>query len=353
VTYIGTCDADDGVVESPAQATNTVALTMRAICASGNCIDTTPQDLIADNDIGDWQNPCTEENPCELTAPCVENQDTTVTFNITVLREANQGFFDIVVNFEDVFCSAKLDCFPSLLPNPYGDPPGMRDSTVVVGFACTGGSGSDTHVYFNQGSFVCVGGVNHALSINFETNGLEIGNRDHNYTVSILDFDTGIDAPFDDTADPLIFQHTYYRGIEELDELNKIYSNIAYGFNYDGIAAALDDNVTGCTYVNTMTASDGVLPADWVYPKVQFCADVGPSCGPYPLNGPQQFPTLDPYNPAGPPVAGGVFTSYVNPNGDENSTLCGSEMFEDYSVCIQDSDGNLTACSPATSGGER
>jgi len=112
ITYIGTCDAD-----TPALGDNLnyVALVLNTITVGDGLgsLGTTfeildDQNTTTDGD-PDFQNPCRAEDPCVLSFPCVENTDTLVQFNITVMRGAEQGFFDIAVNFEDVFCSAKFD----------------------------------------------------------------------------------------------------------------------------------------------------------------------------------------------------------------------------------------------------
>ena len=80
--------------------------------------------------------------------PEIENTDVAVQFDITMARQADQGFFDVAVQFKDIFCSAKLDC-----QNADGSdlellhtPAGARDMTVVLGFACTGSLTGTTFV---------------------------------------------------------------------------------------------------------------------------------------------------------------------------------------------------------------
>ena len=41
--------------------------------------------------------------------PCAPSQDHLVTFDFSVIRSANQGFFDIKATVEDIFCAAKAD----------------------------------------------------------------------------------------------------------------------------------------------------------------------------------------------------------------------------------------------------
>jgi hypothetical protein len=151
VSYIGTCDA------SPDGRVNSVTLEIEALYAkgSGGKIDK----LVVPDD---YVNPCPGgEGRCILDVPCAENADTAVTFNVTVLRSANQGFFDIAVNFEDIFCSSKIDC----AYDDKGDKPiellfdskGNRQQTAVVALACTRGPGEDqgTVLHMNGPRVVC------------------------------------------------------------------------------------------------------------------------------------------------------------------------------------------------------
>jgi hypothetical protein len=117
ITYIGTCDAS--------AATNSVELVLNSLSDSSGVIAPT-----------EYENPCPSSAPCVQTVSCIENTDTFIEYNLAIMRDANQGFFDIAVNFSDVFCSAKVDCQPALLT----DSSGGRVPTVVVGFACTAGA---------------------------------------------------------------------------------------------------------------------------------------------------------------------------------------------------------------------
>jgi hypothetical protein len=115
----------------------------------------------------DWVNPCpyATEGPsgCTLAFTCVENADVSVTFNLTVMREANQGFFDVAVNFDDVFCSAKLDCTYDQAGNQpinllFDPDTGERAQTAVLAVACTGGPGhtnTNTTLHLTEARFQC------------------------------------------------------------------------------------------------------------------------------------------------------------------------------------------------------
>ena len=94
LAFVGPCDGDAN--------DNRVELTITALYELGD-----------PNPITDWQNP-TAVGPLVQSFTCVPNRDVPVTFNVTILRQANQGFFDIGVTFDDIFCSAKLDCVDDL-----------------------------------------------------------------------------------------------------------------------------------------------------------------------------------------------------------------------------------------------
>jgi cysteine-rich repeat protein len=113
----------------------------------------------------DWQNPCPASSPCEFLAKCNENADTPLLVDLTVLRSANQGFFDIAVRFDEIFCSAKVDC---TWPTDEGGTqpiPGLHNAdgepgpTAVIGFACTAGPGEDTstELFVNPPRIECGG----------------------------------------------------------------------------------------------------------------------------------------------------------------------------------------------------
>ena len=97
ITYIATCDASAHADTVPGGTVqNKVTLWVDGLYRGGVDISTDPSQA--------WQNPC--PTGCAVDFDCVENRDTRVEFNFTIMRNANQGFFDIAVNFTDVFCSA-------------------------------------------------------------------------------------------------------------------------------------------------------------------------------------------------------------------------------------------------------
>lgn len=139
LSYVGTCDA--------AASPNKVELVLSDLVTPGGS-------LVAGVD---YINPAPAGAPLVKAVDCVADQDAAVTFDITFARAAQQGFFDVAVTLDDLFCSAKLDCQdeagdPLLLLH---DSTGARSDTAVMAFACTGGDGSDTHLYLSDVDLTC------------------------------------------------------------------------------------------------------------------------------------------------------------------------------------------------------
>lgn len=102
ISYVGPCDAS-------VTGNNFVALVLNKVFAGSPAVQLSDQFTIPSPLYPDFQNPCPSTAPCVLDFACQENADVAVEFNLTIMRRAQQGFFDIAVNFEDVFCSAKFD----------------------------------------------------------------------------------------------------------------------------------------------------------------------------------------------------------------------------------------------------
>ncbi len=262
LTFVGAC------VSSPVDAgqdyrTNSVTLWIDGVYDSANA-------YVSPTGPNGWQNPCTDG--CTLAVPCRENSDTVVEFNLTILREANQGFFDIGVNFEDIFCSAKVDC-----RDPQNEPlkllfrPGTstRDTTVVAAFACTSGlgAGNNTVLYRDPLELNCGGSV-----VKLDPT-LGKGNAWTN----------------DPNGSDAVFQYATYAGNESLlcsgQPCNKRYWNVAIG---------LEAATANCTLTTAMSASNGELsafktPASTTYPyiavNVPLTGASGLSCTRHALDG--------------------------------------------------------------------
>jgi|GEM_PF-1915676 len=152
ISYVATCDSDSDSDALTAGVQNDVTIWVDGLYDSG-----------ATADLADWRDPC--PSGCTLTADCQPNADTAVTFDLNIMRRAQQGFFDIAVSFSDLFCSAKLDTCSDdgddadALPDPirlvFGDD-ADRDWTGVIGFACTAGpDATQTELMYGQVRISC------------------------------------------------------------------------------------------------------------------------------------------------------------------------------------------------------
>ena len=339
ITYIGPCDALDNA-PTDGSAKNTVTLTIENIYTSDVDPDNYTLGAIADDE---WDNPCGRYRPgsqygsdvaqnadgfgpCQLSFECIENADVEVEFNVTIMRDANQGFFDIAVNFEDVFCSAKFDsCYgEDAGADPIEllfDAEGERAWTSVFGFACTAGPGADidTHLMFSRIQIVCDDVVraeidptqqagNNSVTL---TSGQEIG-------------------------------YGIYRGEEQLQcppggSCNKLYWNLA--FNLEDIEA-LDGSCTINFSATVDDAGDGFaqgLPVTTglVYPYLDVVAPVTHDgaafsqqnglneCDPMPVGGTEAMcqDAWEQWN---------KFAEAVGVGGSDGSTLTYPETYEEF-----------------------
>ena len=203
-----------------------------------------------------WQNPL----PVALDVFCQENADVPVTFNIVIMRDANQGFFDIAVSFDSIYCSSKLDCNTEVL----FDAEGERARTIVMGLACAADGGRPVFLHINDIQIVCDGGTTW-----FDPSGPEGNNG---------------------AMAPLLFQTGIYRGESFLAnaDVNSTYWNNAFGL-IEG------PDAINCRLLATATASvdswpSGLSPEATTYPyvlwDVQLTDETGQLvCSEHPLNG--------------------------------------------------------------------
>jgi len=253
LTYVGTCDA------SPDGRTNTVSLELEGLCQTDGCDPTDDDDpgTIASTT---YVNPCPVGSPCFLERPCAENADTAVEFDLTIMRDASQGFFDFAVTFDDVFCSAKLDCVDAFLQRPGG----ARDLTAILAFACTSGA-DETCLYAEPVRLDC-GGTN------------------------VWTIDPALGPGMIAESSPLLFAAATYKGDEAFTGFRKSYWNVALGL--DEAAFGVND----CTLSWSTTASQTPLPGDGpfttregtTYPVLRWERDIivdgALACDAHPLN---------------------------------------------------------------------
>lgn len=88
---------------------------------------------------------------------CTENADVRADFLLTIARRAQQGFVDVVMQVQDIFCSTKLSCEQQLMADPRS--PYTPGPTLVTGFACTDGevAAPGTHYVGFTGELCCNG----------------------------------------------------------------------------------------------------------------------------------------------------------------------------------------------------
>ncbi|MFT7578908.1 MAG: hypothetical protein ACI9MR_000570 [Myxococcota bacterium] len=259
-SYVAPCDAD--------APEHSVTLWLEDLF-----VEDQPEALVAGTD---YQDPC--PTGCALQTTCTENADTPVSFDLTIMRRGNQGFFDIAVAFDNVFCAAKLDCrYDSgdpiaLLHDPDS---GLRGQTAVLGLACTAGAGDEATLLLRDPITITCG----ADSVTLDPAAAD-GNV---YTAS--------DGPNPAPSGSPVWQYAVYAGQEALDcggaSCQKVYWNVALGF---------DPTTADCTLATTATAgSADVLtalstPEGSTWPIIGWDVALteaagGLACTQHPLNG--------------------------------------------------------------------
>ena len=243
LSYVAPCDASDP--NNDGVATQTVTLTIDGLYREGG-------DPVV------FIDPCAAPHSpggCVLQTTCAPNGDTPVRFDLTIMREAEQGFFDIAVGFEDVFCAAKVDCLGddgplTLLHHPLS---GEREQTAVIAFACAAGPGTQTALLHDRVTLRCGENV-----IELDPTAGP-GNA----------WGTGVGQ----TADPLpndpFWQYAVYAGREDLQcqgqSCEKVYWNLALGFTPTSRDCRLTTRATALE-----RSRPGFSTAPGAYPYVDF-----------------------------------------------------------------------------------
>jgi hypothetical protein len=271
VAYVGTCDATTG--------NNSVTIELLDIY-------TDPDGNTTKVDPSEYQNPCgLIENwgdeatrvlkegedpypPCTRNLTCLENQDTPVAFDVTVVRDANQGFFDIAVRFDEIFCSAKLDTCTvdengnegplKLLFDAEGNP----SPTVVLALACSAQPGKDVNTILHMSSITldCPPPFEDIYLDPSAGNGGNVWRLDG--------------SPSDPNPKDAVFQYAIYEQTELLEcgeegeSCNKRFWNVAIGLEPTRLPS-------GCYIRATATTTDGGYPDESGDPTGQFPAGRG------------------------------------------------------------------------------
>jgi len=241
VSYVGPCDAE------PTENPNTVSLTLTGLYAGAGGGSEIPAS--------------TYNNPGTLTrsATCSPNADTPVSFDVTLARAANQGFFDVAIAFDNIFCSAKLDCVDqdgdTLLLLHQSD--GSRGRTAVLGLACTGdvNTGGDTWLYRDPVVVTCDAGT---------------ATVDPSAGPGNLGEGTGITS----TGTAPLYGAAVYRGSEQLG-FNKVYWNVLLGLNASAANCHVDTTATAAP--SELTGAQ--TPAGTSWPFITWDVDLTGAAG--------------------------------------------------------------------------
>jgi len=217
-----------------------------------------------------FQNP-TAAAPLSRAVACTPNGDNAVQFDVTLARPAMQGFFDVAIAFNAIFCSAKFDC---CTPTEGGgcadsallfDASGQRGRTFVLGLACTAGLDDTvaTTLYLDDLTLDCnltSDASTVAADLTLDPNPPEPGNLCVAADDALSSCDALTEADPDRVdADAYLFQAAVFRGTEALTSgggaAHKVYWNVALGVR---------PSIAGCTLRTAATADDGADDTDGV-----------------------------------------------------------------------------------------
>ncbi len=217
-----------------------------------------------------------DPSPVTRTAECIAGEDAAVRFDMTIVRDAEHGFFDAAVSFDEVYCSARLDCVApdtgddlELLEDPTTD---TRALTAVIGFACTGPPLAETFLYMDDPVVVCDG---LATEVNVDASAL--GQVE-------LDLEPNLNR------DGYLFGARVYRGEDAATEL---YWNISLGLDGARFAEAqgcrLSGHATASSTTFVLSEQGWALPEGQIYPVVEWQVDLtdagGRVCANHDLHG--------------------------------------------------------------------
>jgi len=347
LAYVGPCDAD---TSTPGANTNTVSLALVGLYA------TPPAVTAADDGFGEPApaGALATRDPGLLTRDvlCEPDADVSVTFDITLVRPATQGFFDVSVTFDDLFCSAKFDCCRDDGAGTCVDiallhaPSGGRGRTYVLAFACAAavtGDPVDTRLYLDEVVIACGPSADAQIVIDPAA---AVGNYFDGTTW------VGVTAG---AAAPALFQVAGYQGAEAYPGYSLRYWNLALGVG--------DADLTGCTLTTHATAGDGptalpdqAIPEGNVYPFVDFALDLA-TCTQHPLDAEAPHDGVSthytaaslPGTPAQP--FGELPFDYASYAGSLPTGWCSAAgPCGDHATCLDSGDGPTCVCDSGYAG---
>ena len=296
-SFVGPCDADPdanlNTVKVWVVGVYSAPVTTAGTFAAGATTGVTGAPL-------PFENPTTAAAPLTRTLTCRENADNAVAFDVALMRPADQGFFDIAVTFDDIFCSAKFDCCTE---TPDGsacasdiallfDAAGARATTLVLGFACTAGPGVDaeTNLYLDALALDCSGPT---AADAFDPPDLRVdpagptGNQCTAGAHGMADCSDVVTPSAGVDPDAYLYQVAVYRGTEALTSggvaAQKVYWNVALGVKRPAIGACrLATRGTAADAGATTTIVNGTVVPGAVYPFIAWSVDLA-TCKAEPL----------------------------------------------------------------------
>ncbi len=268
IRWVGSCDAQDAADTDPngrAGVQNSVTLWFDGIYNEAKTAET-----------AGVYDPCGTAG-CTLEFDCIANTDTLAEFNFTVIRDAENGFFDIAVRFDNIYCASKYDdCYSNnqditLFSDDDGD-----HKTGVYALACTAPFGKEVDLHYGNLAVVCSGvtfPIDPTVSARTEAASVPAG---HLLTYDVYRDQTTVNCD-DDTVDPPV-----------TGNCNGLFWNIS--FDLTDLEA-----LGGCTLAFSATATNGTgsfvsgLPTNpgATYPYIDVDATItgGDACQQNPLNG--------------------------------------------------------------------
>lgn len=234
--------------------------------------------------------------PLVRSATCQPNADTLVDFDLTLLRPAQQGFFDVAVSLSSIFCSAKFDCCDtetgdcpldgSLDHRLLFDETGARASTFVLGFACAADPNltANTHLYLDALALDCTTPTGESFSADLALD--PSGPPGNQCTPGSLSTCPAVTESNLD-ADTYLYQLGVYRGTQTLaadPPVDMVYWNLALGVRRPAIGACrLRLRGSADDALGTPLVSDGRVSPGLVYPFIEWDVTLG-ACGQEPLS---------------------------------------------------------------------
>lgn len=282
-SYVAACDAQTELGAPDGVHDNTVSIELvglygARIEAAGDYRGVRPAGSLPFNDPG----------LLSRRVDCLDNADNSVTFDVTVMRPANQGFFDIAINFNDIFCSAKFDCAGRDL---LFDSESQRSPTYVLGLSCAAGPGAATRLWMDDITIHCDDGASTWDSVIDPLDGdgdlCDPGSADGATDPDCSGLGTSLHA-----RGP-VFQVAVYKGAESGDTTQDVrYWNLGIGVTSELLAGQ-------CSLSGKATADDrnhpaipgGAIAAGQVYPYIHFEIDDLVGCGENPLSFGAENPT--------------------------------------------------------------